>query len=240
MQIRHQTIILKTIQLCLLLLLLNSCTKGQRSFDEAIAQQKDSSLSFVPQNGESLPFFTPQTLTPTWEESSKRQIVRIPEFHLLTQSGASIDQSLFKNHISIVGFIFTSCTGFCPLLVKKMKDIEESFKGGTAPQFIVFSVDPEVDTPAKLNSFAKTHKLTSKNWTLITGDKQSIYSLAKETFASEIRKIDSSNMRDFAHTEHFYLIDGKLRLRGILNGSRIDLPEHAAALVTELKNTLKQ
>lgn len=41
-------------------------------------------------------------------------------------------------------------------------------------------------------------------------------------------------MRKFAHTEHFYVIDQKSRLRAILNGTRIDLPQNMLKVVSQL------
>lgn len=212
---------------------------ASQSFEEAMAKHRNSDLVLVPKVGEGLPFYTPKTLTPVWDLSQSPGIVEIPDFRLVDQDGKTVDQKIFEGTVTIVGFIFTSCAGFCPILIRDMQAIEREMKvKGQNARFVVFSVDPEFDTPERLAQYAKIHKIaTDKNWTLLTGAKETLYRLAKETFASEVRKLESptnENMRKFAHTEHFYVIDQRRRLRSIVNGTRIDVTERAPAAVAQL------
>jgi protein SCO1/2 len=65
-------------------------------------------------------------------------------------------------------------------------------------------------------------------WTFLTGDRATIYSLASDTFRAEAFR---RSVKDrILHTEHFYFIDGERQLRGILNGTRLDVVEEAKKL----------
>ena len=219
------------------LILSIGCNNKNQSFEDAIAQQKNSPIAQNHQVGEGLPFFVKKTLTPTWDS---QDIVEIPQFSLLNQSGVKVDKSIFQKKVSIVGFIFTSCMGFCPLLVSKMKAMEERVKHYPELQLVAFTVDPEVDTPKRLLEYGKKHKLnTGSRWNLLTGDKNAIFSLSRDTFASEVRQLDAKNMRKFAHTEHFYIIDQQGRLRGIVNGTRRDMLDEAESIINSLASANK-
>ena len=202
----------------------------------AIQKQRGSSLDKIPEVLSGLPFFTPKTLSPIWKIDKATSIVKMPPLNLVNQDGQPVTREDFLNKTSIVGFIFTSCSGFCPLLVKKLQRVEKKIRPKKDIQFVVFSVDPEIDTPKVLKIYAKKQGIDKKNWLLVTGSKTAIHALIRDTFASEVRRLESSNMRKFAHTEHFYLLDNQARLRGVLNGTRIDLPETAMKLVLQASN----
>lgn len=204
------------------------CSKTA-SFDEAIREHKSSSLTLIPKVGEGLPYYSPESLTPTW---SAKNIVSLPDLDLIDQSGRSVNRGTFKGKVSVISFIFTSCAGFCPLLIGKLKKIEA--KIGTNPnvQLVAITVDPEVDTPERLLQFGKDQGVTfSDRWIFVTGTKERILGLVRDTFSSEVKRLPDENLRKFAHSEHFYILDQELRLRSILNGTRIDLPDSAFKVV---------
>jgi protein SCO1/2 len=194
-------------------------------------------VDHVSDPGHGLPHYSVQTLNPTWDTSQPSKLVTIPSFKLVDQNGAEIDERIFDGKITVVGFMFTACQGFCPFVVEGMKSIERDFK--TKAQFIALSVDPENDSVAQLKSYTKRHGLTSSNWHLLTGDKDTIYGLAKRTFASQAFKKPSKDP-NFIHSEHLYVIGPDRRLRGVLNGTRIDVKRDARAVITELERTTTQ
>lgn len=205
-------------------------------FDTKVAEYKNSLVDQVNESGKGLPFFTEKTLNPTWDTSGKTSIVQVPEFHLFGQDGKPRDQSLFQGKISVVAFIFTSCAAFCPFLTTNLKKVDAKLKDFSNIQFIEFTVDPEIDSATRLAEYAKKYQLDTKNkrWTLLTGERKTIYDLAHNTLITQAFQKPDPKMRNFIHSEHFYVLDEKGRLRAILNGTRIDVPESAKEVVTQL------
>jgi len=216
------------------LLASTACHKTD-SFDAEIAKQRGTLVDQVNVVGTAAPFFTIKTLNPIWADDGKTPIVRIPKLSLIDQDGRRRDQTLFTGKITFVGFIFTSCQGFCPFLVGGMQGVERDLSGRSGSiQFVALSVDPKNDTPERLHDYARRHKLAvGKSWTLLTGDKQTIYSLARATFASQVFKRATAEP-NFVHSEHLYVLDAQGRLRGVLNGTRTDLKRDARKLVEQL------
>lgn len=207
----------------LLFFSLNGCHSQNQSFEDVTAKLASSSVTSQPEVGDGLPFFEPQTLTPTWKSDDK--IVRIPPFQLHDQSGQMVTEDIFQGKHTVVAFIFSSCLGFCPMIVSKLKRLDQIVQSRKDIQFVLFSVDPEHDTPQVLTEYAESHGIKDfKQWHFLTGTVSTIYELSRNTFASEIRKLDSpANLRKFAHTEHFYVIDQDKRLRAVMNGTRVDV-----------------
>ena len=210
-------------------------TPAPQSFENAVGKYRNTLVDQVNAPGASVPFYTIETLNPVWTLTDKTPIVTIPQFKLVDQDGKTRDESIFNHKVTVVGFIFAACNGFCPFLVEGMKAVEkDSLNAKDDVQFVAFTVNPEEDTPDILRDYAKEHKLnTRKNWTLLTGDKATVMSLVKNTFASQAFRRPTAET-NYVHSEHLYVIDGDRHLRGILNGTRIDVQQGAKAVIGDL------
>ena len=119
------------------------------------------------------------------------------------------------------------------MLISKLKSLEKELSKNGELQFVAISVDPEIDSVEMLATYAKSHRHAQmKNWHFVTGNKDSIYELIRDTFASEVKRIESDDMRKFAHSEQFYIIDPKLRLRGVVNGTKVKLINKARVITS--------
>jgi protein SCO1/2 len=214
-----------------------SCSARQQSFQKAISQAREAKMDEVNPVKSGVPFYSIKTLDPNWEEFGKTPIVRIPELTLVGQDGKTRSESLFNGKITFVAFFFTSCAGFCPVFLKHLQEVENRLKAVQGIQYVAISVDPETDQPDRLRKYFKKMNFNSKTWTLLTGNRELIYTLARETFASEAFRLPKSSTQ-IAHSEHFYVIDPKRRLRGTLKGTRLDVAEGAHQLISELMTDL--
>lgn len=62
--------------------------------------------------------------------------------------------------------IYTSCKAACPRLVADMRNIEKKIPKELSDkvQYIMVSIDPEVDTPERLKAFAKENQMDNEKW----------------------------------------------------------------------------
>ena len=74
-----------------------------------------------------------------------------------TQDNKTIEIKDFKGKVTVMVMIYTSCKAACPRLVADMRDIESKMPKDKLSEinFVLVSIDPEVDTPERLKSFAK-------------------------------------------------------------------------------------
>ncbi len=94
-----------------------------------------------------------------------------PEFALLDQNGARFTLGDLRGKVAVVTFIYTTCTDTCPLLTAKMASLQRPLATdfGARVRFVSITVDPEVDTPAVLRSYAKAHGANLAGWSFLTG-----------------------------------------------------------------------
>src|SRR5215213_1836019 len=112
---------------------------------------------------------------------------RIPDFTLTNQLGQKVSLKDLEGKIIVADFFFTHCPTVCPEMTRNMKMLQTAIKSNDKVgnrdanyvQFISFTVDPERDSVAELKKFADKYQIDPQNWWLLTGDKKTIYDLAK-------------------------------------------------------------
>ena len=70
----------------------------------------------------------------------------------------------------MAGFIFTRCPTICPALTARMTKIQHRARGiENGFRLVSFSVDPNYDTTARLDEFARRYKASPRMWKMLTG-----------------------------------------------------------------------
>ena len=82
---------------------------------------------------------------------------------------------LLKGKTVVINAFFTTCTSVCPPMTRNLEKVQEALgeRFGKDVFFLSFSVDPEVDTPARLKDYAQ--KFHAKpGWMFLTGKKENL------------------------------------------------------------------
>ena len=143
----------------------------------------------------------------------------IDSFSFLNQDSNIISQSVFNNKIHIANFIFTSCGSICPVMTSNFKIVGDEFKLDTNVVMLSYSVTPWIDKPHVLKNYKIKNDISNPNWHFLTGDKASIYKLARQSYFAEENIGFSKDSSEFLHTEHIILVDQSKRIRGVYNGT---------------------
>lgn len=134
-------------------------------------------------------------------------------FSLLNQDSVVVTDSIFKGKIHIANFMFTTCGSICPKMSNEMMRVQHAFEKDTDVVIVSYTVDPEHDTPSILKEYAFKHKAITNKWFFLTGDKKTIYDLARNSYFLVAGEGDGGP-EDFIHSEMFTLIDKEGRIRG--------------------------
>lgn len=80
----------------------------------------------------------------------------------------------------VMAMIYTTCAHTCPLIIADLKQIESGLTPAqrAGMNFVLVTLDPDTDTPAQLESFARESKLDTAHWTLLTGTADDVRMLA--------------------------------------------------------------
>jgi cytochrome oxidase Cu insertion factor (SCO1/SenC/PrrC family) len=119
----------------------------------------------------------------------------IPNTSVLDQDGRRLDfyNDLVKGRTVAVNFMFTTCTGVCPMLTAKFRQLQQQLTArGSDARLISISVDPTTDTPERMKAYAAQFK-AGPGWTFVTGDKPEIDALLRALGSAATNKTDHTS-----------------------------------------------
>lgn len=129
-------------------------------------------------------------------ESYSFSAAKIPHARVLDQNGNQLNfyTDLIKGKSVAINFVFTTCTAICPSLTATFHKVQQEARARRVNvQLISVSVDPTIDTPERLQEFAKKFK-AEPGWTFVTGDKAEIDSLLQALGVAITNKNDHTPM----------------------------------------------
>ena len=168
-----------------------------------------------------LPYYNSPDFTPLFfsaVEAEKKISHQIADFSFTDQDNHIITQKNIEGKIHIANFFFTACGSICPKMMGNLKLARDGLQSDTGVVFLSYSVTPWIDSVARLKKYAADDGIHSP-WHLLTGNKATIYELARRSYFAEEDLGFSKDSTDFLHTEHILLIDKQKRIRGIYNGT---------------------
>jgi protein SCO1 len=99
------------------------------------------------------------------------------DVELTTQDGKTVRlySDLLKDKIVVINSFFGTCTGSCPKMAGVLAGLQASYQDrlGKDVLFLSFSVDPEMDTPAKLKAYGEQFR-AKPGWLFLTGSKENV------------------------------------------------------------------
>lgn len=146
----------------------------------------------------------------------------VPDFIFQDQTGRDFMSSELSNRVWVAGFIFTRCTGPCPMISAHMAELKKRLHYSSRFALVSFTVDPDHDTPEKLSEYASKFQREGKPaWYFLTGKKEKIYELAVKTFLQTASQDPTQTdvQAQFMHGTRLSLVDGEGRIRGFYNSS---------------------
>jgi len=169
-----------------------------------------------------MPYYNSAEFRPEWithDDLKIREIHTIDTFTFRDQSNNLISNKDFDGKIYISNFFFTTCPGICPQMTANMAILQDAYKDDNRIKLISHTVTPWIDTVQQLKRYAKEYDVIPDKWHLVTGDKETIYDLARNSYFAEKEIGLQLSSDDFLHTENFILVDTKRHIRGIYNGT---------------------
>jgi len=99
------------------------------------------------------------------------------DVELINQDGKKVRfySDVLKGKTVVVNAFFTTCTSVCPPMNRNMEKIQEALgdRVGRDVFLVSITVDPEVDTPARMKEYAKKFN-AGPGWVFLTGKKENL------------------------------------------------------------------
>jgi len=158
---------------------------------------------------------------------------QIRPFLFYDQDGAEITEASVEGKVYVSDFFFTSCPTICPKMKQQMLRVYEEYYDNPNLLLLSHSIDPKRDSVARLKEFATKLGVESSKWHLMTGNRDSIYSMAKHYMIAA--QEDGKAPGGFAHSGAFLLVDQNRQIRGIYDGTD---PEDVDVLIDDIEGLL--
>jgi protein SCO1/2 len=153
-------------------------------------------------------------------------LATLPTFRLTDQAGRPFGSKELEGRAWVASFIFTRCATICPNITAKMTRIQDRTRNlGSAFHLVSFSVDPEFDTPERLQAYARAHHASPRLWSFVTGPegevKDAVVNGLKVAMGRE--KGDDGRYDGIFHGSHLVLVDQRGRVRGYYDSDDVDV-----------------
>lgn len=165
----------------------------------------------------------------------------VSEFNLISSADEAITRADLEGRVWVADFFFTSCAGICPMMSKRMAELQSRLGDTREVTLVSISVDPERDTPERLRRYAQRYSADPVRWWFLTGRREEIYRLSQESFRLGVEAVPEDRrepgMEEVLHSSRFVLLDRKSRIRGYYEGEEPDMVDR---LLTDIRRLLKE
>ncbi|MFM1768786.1 MAG: hypothetical protein RJA22_1315 [Verrucomicrobiota bacterium] len=144
----------------------------------------------------------------------------VPAFTLTNQAGAAFDTASLRGQVWVADIIFTRCPGPCARMTRRLAELQAALPASAPVRFVTLTTDPEHDTPAVLQQYARRFDADPARWQFLTGSKAQIAAAAVGALkltADPKAPAQMENPNDlFIHSTILVVVDKEGRARAVI------------------------
>jgi protein SCO1/2 len=149
------------------------------------------------------------------------------------QDGKDMQFSDMIGKNMIVVMIYTTCKTACPLLIADMKKVKSQIPEDLLKEtnLVLVSIDPNTDTPERLNTFAKSNNMYGNPWTFLRSNEDDTKEFAN-ILSMKYKKISPM---EFSHSNIISIFNKKGEMVSQEEGAGINAEKVVKDLIS-IKN----
>lgn len=168
-------------------------------------------------------YFALRRFIPGYGEIQLPVLSVVHPFSFTDQTGRKITEKDVAGKVFVAEYFFTTCHGICPEMNVNIRKLSNEFSGEPDFRILSHTVDPETDSVARMKKYADSLGVDPSKWFLLTGRKDSLYRMARESYMLDDPKNNLENINEqFIHTQFVALVDKKGRIRKIYDSLKKD------------------
>jgi protein SCO1/2 len=162
----------------------------------------------------------------------------VQPFEFLNQDGQRVTDKDMEGKVYVAEFFFTTCPGICPRMNNNMRTVYDRFKDEKDFRILSYTCDPERDSVAQLKKYSDSMKVNTTKWVFLTGRKDSLYALARNSYTIDDPANNVSSIDDqFLHSQLWALVNKKGEVKKIYDGLK---PSEVGEMMKQIKKLLKE
>ena len=143
--------------------------------------------------------------------------------HRLTDvDGNAVSLQQFRGKPVVLSMVYTSCYQICPMTTRHLSEVVEKARdalGDDSFNVVMVGFDTPVDTPDAMRYFANKQGVYSKNWQLLSTDRQTV-----EALSSDLGFLFFPSSNGFDHLIQASVIDAEGKVYRQVYGQVFDTP----------------
>jgi len=183
-------------------------------------------------------YFIITSLVPEFKKKGLPVIGKLTPFAFTNQLGQQVTENDVKGKVFVASYFFTTCKGICPEMNGNLKKVYEKFKDEKDFLILSHTSDPAVDSVPRMKQYAEAFGADPAKWIFLTGRKDSLYNMARFTYAIDDPANNLKSVDDiFLHTQFWALVNKKGEIRKIYDGLKMS---EVNSLIKDIKKALKE
>jgi protein SCO1 len=146
----------------------------------------------------------------------------VPPFAFTGLDSVEVSHYNTEGKVRVVDYFFSHCPTICPVMSSQLARLQgEAVRRGLgADDLLILShtVDPERDTPERLEEYAMQLGADTSWWKFVTGEQDDLYDMARHGYYLTALESDTAE-GGFFHSDTFVLVDRLDRIRGYYDGT---------------------
>jgi protein SCO1 len=161
---------------------------------------------------------------------------KVPAFRFMNQDSQWVTNATFADKAYVADFFFIHCPTICPKVTAQMKRVHDAFVNEPRLLLLAHSIDTKNDTVPALHRYAaKIGIENSQKWHFVTGEKDSIYTIAENYFS--VAKENPEAPGGFDHSGRLILVDKNRHVRAFCDGTD---PESVDQFIQSIQRLLRE
>jgi protein SCO1 len=166
----------------------------------------------------------------------------ITDFRLTNQLGRAVTLADLRGQVSVVNVIFTRCPGPCLTMSRQFAMLQKQLSARDPVRLVSLTVDPEFDTPGILKAYGDKLGTDPARWWFLTGSNAELRRVAIDDFkfVAVPKDVESQESKDdlFIHSTYFMVLDGRGRVRAVIESAEPGAVKQALETVARLQTEL--
>jgi len=146
------------------------------------------------------------------QKSAIPTLNKVPSFLAISHLNQPFTDKDFIGRITILDFMFTQCTGPCPIMSSNMKKLYDQYANVEHVQFVSITVDPTNDDIETLAAYADAHEVFDDRWHFLRAENPKVAELSQNGFKLYAKELP------VGHAIKFVLIDERGNIRQYYDG----------------------
>jgi len=141
----------------------------------------------------------------------------IPAFSLTDHTGKTFTQEEMKGKVCVIDFFYTGSETRCPIVSAQMALVLRKYEDHKNVLFLSHSLDPENDTPMRMQAYAESLLAPPEKWRFLTGTQEEMYDLLANAYLQPI-ETEGKNLEEQVKQIRLVLVDQEGRVRAYFDG----------------------